>query len=126
MEPLKEGTLTITPEVRAGTLLLTWRGRSTSREPGKVLRPYLLGLLLQATQCNEGLALTFVELEHFNSSTVAELIFLANACREKKVPLQIVYDASKQWQALSFVAIEKALKAFGAGDLVKIVPVKVP
>ena len=112
MLPLKADELTILPSKEPGSVRLTWLGKSSSREPGVALRPYLGSAVEEAARDCAVLELRFEKLEHFNSSTVAELIRLVNVAREKKVMLALYYDGAQRWQALSFQALDKAMKPF--------------
>ena len=124
MLPLQAGELTIVVNKDSGSVRLTWLGKSNSRDPGLALRPYLVSAVHEAARTGVALELRFEKLEHFNSSTVAELIRLVNVAREKNVLLALYYDGAQRWQALSFQALEKAMKPFeGESEVVRVVAV---
>jgi hypothetical protein len=122
MVPFKAGELTILTSREEGSLRLTWLGKSSSRDPGVALRPFLGTVVDEASREGLTLELHFEKLEHFNSSTVAELIRLVNVTRERSVLLALYYDAAQRWQALSFQALDKAMKPFeGESAMVRVV-----
>lgn len=97
-----------------GVLRHDWTGKSNSRDPGKVLKPFFDRALVQAQTEKRALQLHFEKLEYFNSSTMAALIQLMNAAQEKKVALELTYDGKLRWQTLSFDALKRAIKPFEA------------
>ncbi|MFN7131893.1 MAG: STAS domain-containing protein [Myxococcales bacterium] len=112
MEPLQHETLTIHIEHQPGALIARWKGKSASREPGKVLTPWFDQLLQEASDRGARLQMHFEALEHFNSSTIAALIQLMNRARHEGVALTLVYDAGQKWQSLSFDALQRAVRVF--------------
>lgn len=116
MENLIEGNLTI--EVGGGgnePITCVWKGRSSDRNPGKVLGPYFQTLVDRAAADDVSLEMRFDQLEHFNSSTITALIKLIQTSRGKGVRLVMTYDQNLKWQKLSFDALrvfEKSDKLF--------------
>lgn len=114
MEKLVADELTIEVSRGKTTLNAVWRGKSTSREPGKVLKPFFDRLLVAAKAQGLGLEHRFEQMEHFNSSTIAEVIQLIHGARQQSVPLTLRYDARVRWQALSFDALRRAMQVFAS------------
>ena len=98
-------------------LLLTWRGRSTAREPGKFLRPILTAQLDKGCEQKRALVLDFRAVEFFNSSTITPVIRLLEEARKRGAHLVVRYRKDLRWQELSF----SALKVFvGVDDRIRI------
>jgi hypothetical protein len=112
VDALTAGDLTIDVAPAAEALVCTWKGKSTDRQPGKVLAPYFERLLAEATGASVPLEMHFEGLEHFNSSTITVLIRLIQNARAKSVRLVFVYAQELKWQRLSF----EALRVFDKGD----------
>lgn len=110
--PLRSDELTIEVEEKDGLVRLLWKGKSASREPATLLRPFFALVLERALARLSAVELHFEQLDHFNSSTVAEVIKLINDGREKGVALTFFYDRQRKWQVLSFSALERAIKPF--------------
>jgi hypothetical protein len=102
-------------EQTPGRLVVTWRGRSNSRNPGALLHPWFDQLFTTAKERGTLLEMRFEKLEHFNSSTIAVLIQLINSARDRGLGLSIHYDGTLRWQALSFEALKRALRMFEQG-----------
>jgi hypothetical protein len=82
-----------------------WLGKSIERHPGRVLDPFLDGLLAAARQRGVPLEHHFERLELFNSSTITSIIHMIQSARERGVRIVIVYDRAVKWQKLSFDAL---------------------
>lgn len=114
--PLKTHELAIqVDESLAGRVRLDWTGKSTSRNPAEVLAPFLDGVLDHASTSGRAVEMHFESMEHFNSSTVAELIRVFNKGRTSHVRLTVFYDRNRKWQELSFHALERAMRIFQTG-----------
>ena len=107
------GELTVRAE-REGADLLRVRltGKSASRDAARELQPVFERLLQDARDERRSLALHFERLEYFNSSTIAALIQFIRTAHQAGVWLLVRYDAKLRWQAMSFDALRRALKAF--------------
>ena len=115
LSPLRAADLTIQVDAApADAVRLHWLGKSTDREPARVLLPFFLEALTLAAQNGRKLELHFEKLEHFNSSTIGALIQLMHRAREKKVPLVFVYDGRLTWQQLSFDALQRIAGVFAS------------
>lgn len=128
MEQLKFDELTLLlDEVQPDAIRVTWKGKSTGREPAKVLGPIFTRVLDTAAAADVPVEMHFEEIEHFNSSTIAAVIQLINAAQEKKVSLRMYYDATAKWQSLSFEALTRALRLFDTSKgTVRIIPLTLP
>lgn len=103
VDSLTEGDLSIeVDEAPDGAIRCVWKGKSSARQPGKVLSPYFESLLSAAADKGAALEMHFDRLEHFNSSTITALIRLIQSARKSKVRLVMVYDQNLKWQRLSF------------------------
>ncbi len=114
MEGLEAGDLRVEvgPSTDAAGFRLTFLGKSNAQNPGEMLRPYL-GKAIDAAALQSGkLELHFERLEYFNSSTIKAIIGFVQEARQRKVPIQLVYDDKLRWQKLSF----DALRMFDRGD----------
>jgi len=95
-----------------GILRLHFAGKSASREAGRVLAPTFDAALSQATSEHRSLELRFERLEYFNSSTISALVQFIRAAQRAGVPVTVVYDAKQRWQAMSFEALQRAMRPF--------------
>ena len=107
-------------------LRANWSGRSTHRDPAKVLHPFFERILERARGRNVPISMHFEKLEQFNSSTIAALIQLINVARDSGVQMMVHYDKSLKWQTLSFEALQRAIEPFQPGDAesVQFMPLK--
>jgi hypothetical protein len=112
VESLNAGDLNIGVEEQATTLLLTWLGKSSERQPGKFLEPFFDGVIEHADAKKIAIEMRFEKLEYFNSSTISSLIQMLQKARTRSVRLVIQYNAAIRWQKLSF----DALRVFNKGD----------
>ena len=107
VERLVSGDLTIdpTPSTPDGAIVLVWRGRSTDRQPARVILPYVTPCLERALHLKVPLRMHFELLEHMNSSTITAVIQIIQEARTRGTKLTIVYDPNKRWQKLGFEAL---------------------
>ena len=107
MESLRAGTLVIEAEdaPTRGYLVLYWQGKSSDRNPEKVLEPFFLQTLTEAQERKLGVEMHFEKLVHFNSSTIGYLIQLIQETRRRGVSLVLIFDHALMWQKLSFDAL---------------------
>ncbi len=115
MDSFSAGDLTIAVEDGA-TLLLNWLGKSSDRQPGKLLEPFFEKALDTAAEKKVPIHMHFDKLEYFNSSTISSLIQLIQKARARAVKLVIQYNATIRWQKLSF----DALRVFAKDDLLEL------
>jgi hypothetical protein len=97
-------------------LLVVWRGKSSDRQPEKVLEPYFSALVADCAARGVGMEMRFEHLHHFNSSTIGYLILLIQDMRGRGIPLIIYFDHGLLWQKLSF----EALRVFSKDHLLQI------
>ena len=107
-----ELSIEVLPPV-GGVLRLDWHGKSTSREPVKVLAPLFAEVTRDAAAAGATLELHFEGLQLFNSSTITALIRLIQTCRGQAIPVLICYDAAQKVQRLSFDALRVFEKSDG-------------
>jgi hypothetical protein len=105
MENLNANDLAIDVEEQPGVLRLKWRGKSTDRQPARILDPFFGKALQEVTSKNLVLEMRFEELLHFNSSTIGCLIQAIQEARTRGVKVRLVYDSKQSWQRLSFDAL---------------------
>ena len=98
-----------------GILRLHFGGKSASREAGRVLAPTFDAALSQATSEHRDLELRFERLEYFNSSTISALVQFIRSAQRAGVRVAVVYDAKQRWQAMSFEALQRAMRPFQTG-----------
>ena len=105
MNNLDAGELTIDVEDRPEVLVAQWSGKSTDRQPHRVLEPFFAELLDEASKRKLPIEMHFGRLAHFNSSTISCLIRLVQDSQNRDVKLVLVYDEKVSWQRLSFDAL---------------------
>ena len=88
------------------TVQVSWRGRSTARDPEQFILPILTQALDTAGAEDKPLVLDFRHLEYMNSSTVTPLIRVLGEARKRNLQLTVLYDKKLNWQALNFSALE--------------------
>jgi hypothetical protein len=98
-------------EEQAG-ITVTWRGRSTARDPAEFLIPILTRALDRAMEMKLPLVLDFRALEYFNSSTITPVVRLMEETKRRGASMVVNYDKKLRWQELSF----SALQVFHTGD----------
>jgi hypothetical protein len=107
VESLRAGTLVIEAEDAPTRvyLVLYWQGKSSDRNPEKVLEPFFLQALTEAQERKLGVEMHFEKLIHFNSSTIGYLIQLIQETRRRGMSLVLIFDHALMWQKLSFDAL---------------------
>ena len=104
--------LTLVVSEEPQTVLVTWQGRSTAREPAEFLVPILTKALDRASELKQPLTLDFRKIEYFNSSTITPVVRMLEEAKRRGAHLTIHYDKKLRWQELSF----SALQVFHTGD----------
>ena len=107
-----QGDLSLEMAERNGELRVTWRGKSSDREPSRFLVPVLTAALERAREASLPLVLDFRELEYMNSSTFTPVVKALDESRRLSVPIVLEYSLARKWQALSF----SALRTFETAD----------
>jgi hypothetical protein len=97
-----QGELSLEMAERNGELRVTWRGKSSDREPSRFLVPVLTTALERAREASLPLVLDFRELEYMNSSTFTPVVKALDESRRLSVPIVLEYSLARKWQALSF------------------------
>lgn len=116
METITLGELGATLDAAVpGELHVRLTGKSTSRDAGRTLAPLFERALAAARDDRRAVMLHFQRLEYFNSSTIAALVQFIRAAQKRGVGLTVRYDAGQRWQALSFDALQHALRPAPAG-----------
>ena len=100
-----QGDLTLELAESAKELRLTWRGKSSDREPGRFLVPVLTAALERARDSGLPLVLDFRGLDYMNSSTFTPVVKALDESRRLNVPIVLEYALTRRWQALSFSAL---------------------
>jgi hypothetical protein len=111
-ETFTSHALTLIVSEEAATVLITWKGRSTAREPAEFLVPILTKALDRATELRRPLTMDFRGIEYFNSSTITPVVRMLEEAKRRGSNLVIHYDKKLRWQELSF----SALQVFHTGD----------
>ena len=121
LEQFSVGDLQIAFNAAANeTVRLDWTGRSSHRDPARILAAFFGDALHRATTSGV-IEMHFEKLEHFNSSTISALIGFVRAARTAGIELRLVFDPGLKWQLLSF----EALRVFEKPDgLFKLQPVE--
>jgi len=111
-ETFTSHALSLTVSEEPQTLLVTWRGRSTAREPAEFLIPILTKALERSAELKRPLTLDFRNIEYFNSSTITPVVRVIEEAKRRGNSMVIIYDKKLRWQELSF----SALQVFHTGD----------
>ncbi|MDF1561979.1 MAG: hypothetical protein P1V51_02985 [Deltaproteobacteria bacterium] len=109
---LDELVIEARPLKMEGKLRVDWRGKSSAREPTRVLLPFFESVARDAAASKASMEMHFEGIEHFNSSTITAIIHLIQLMRKQGTPLVLIYDPEQKWQRLSF----EALRVFEKGD----------
>ena len=100
-----QGELSLELVEGPGELRLTWRGKSSDREPSRFLVPVLTAALERARVAAVPLVMDFRELDYMNSSTFTPVVKALDESRRLSVPIVLEYALARRWQALSFSAL---------------------
>jgi hypothetical protein len=100
-----QGELSLELVEGPGELRLTWRGKSSDREPSRFLVPVLTVALERARVAAVPLVMDFRELDYMNSSTFTPVVKALDESRRLSVPIVLEYALARRWQALSFSAL---------------------
>lgn len=93
-------------EESENTVHLHWTGKANARRPAEQLTPFFDELIAYAGDRGAALDFHFEKCQHFNSSTIAVIMQLAQRLEALKIPLVLTYDADLKWQRLTFRAFE--------------------
>ena len=107
-----EKNLTVDLNNGEGEVVLSWKGKSHDREPGRFLMPLLTRALQLSNGANKRLRLDFTALDYMKSSTVSALVKFLDEAAKSPCAVVIEYAKNRKWQELSF----SALKAFETSD----------
>jgi len=105
-ETFNSHSLFLTLSEERETILVTWTGRSTSRDPAEFLVPILTRALDRAAELSQPLTLDFRLVQYFNSSTITPVVRLIEEAKRRGARVAINYDKSLRWQELSFSALQ--------------------
>lgn len=100
-----QGELSLELTQTARELRLTWRGKSSEREPSRFLVPVLSESLRRARDARLPLVMDFSQLDYMNSSTFTPVVKALDESRRLAVPVVLEYSLGRKWQALSFSAL---------------------
>ena len=101
MNTFESGGLKVEVVVTRNALKLSWQGRSTERDPSKLLNPFF-GTLEPHLKTDRAVELDFRGLEFMNSSTVKPILVFCETASTKARAVNVRYDSHKTWQRLSF------------------------
>ncbi|MCP4136693.1 MAG: hypothetical protein GY754_37335 [bacterium] len=104
MENLQEESLEITIVEDNNKNIITWHGRSDTRQPFTVLTPYFDGLIESLK--GKDLEIDFKELEYINSETVPPIVQFLKKLNTNSIKTLLIYNKNSKLQAASFKAIE--------------------
>lgn len=119
---LKAGGLSVCLRSAGEVLRIEWAGRSSDRDPARILSPFFGDALQRAGSTGGGIEMHFEKLEHLNSSTISALITFLRAARDVGVELTMVFDPAQTWQSLSFEALRVFEKPDGLFKLRELSP----
>lgn len=104
-EIFTEQALTLKLDV-SQDVVLTWKGKSTARDPAAFVLPILMKALDQGIRETKRVVIDFRDLEYMNSSTITPLIRILSMAQRGEAHVTVMYDSHLRWQALSFTALE--------------------
>ncbi|MBN2159856.1 MAG: hypothetical protein JW807_10705 [Spirochaetes bacterium] len=104
---LKENELEII-FTEGGKNVVTWTGKSESKNPSAVITPYFKQILDKFK--GKELLVQFEKLEYINSSTVPPIVDLVSDLDKSGVKTTITFDKNSKWQSASFKALETIVK----------------
>lgn len=113
---LDTGSLRIECHEDRGRFIVSWCGRSTERQPAKVIAPFVSLVLRNARDRRAPVVMRFEGLEYCNSSTITSLVSTIRESIASSVQLELLYDDRIAWQKLNF----DALRVFARSPLVRI------
>lgn len=76
-----------------------WLGKSTARQPGTFLIPYMDRMIAAAPETVE---VDFTGLRFMNSPTVMPILVLLNGLSGRGLAVTVVYDSKTPWQKTVF------------------------
>ncbi len=104
-ETFTSGALTL--ELSEGdAITVTWRGKSSARNPGEFILPILAKALDRGESTGKAIQLDFRELDYMNSSTITPVIRVLKQAKLGSTRVSVLYRRDLKWQALSFTALE--------------------
>lgn len=112
MKTFKSGELEIGVKVATGIVRLTWLGQSNTRDPGATLRPFFEQVMVLLNKERE-VELDFRGLEYMNSSTFRPILSLVQTASVSARGVSVRYDATKNWQRLSFKTLQAVSARLG-------------
>jgi hypothetical protein len=111
IETYSNKTLQINYEENDSGVLLTWKGRSTERDPNIFIAPILKKALIEGNN-HKKIVMDFHELDYMNSSTISPISKMINMIRKNSGTIRIIYNKSIKWHSLFF----STLKIFETED----------
>jgi len=108
--------LTIDARLEEGQLVVRWLGRSEARDPSRALEP-IFDKLQQELESASRVEFDFRSLEYMNSSSIRPILKLVQVASSRAEGVRVLYDGTKNWQRLSFVAIGAVLAGLGNVEL---------
>lgn len=88
------------------SIIVSWTGKSTDREPGKFITPLLMEAIKEGSDKHKRVIMDFQELTYMNSSTITPLIKILERASRGNTEISVLYKKSLHWQELSFTALE--------------------
>jgi len=96
-------------------MILEWRGKSKSKNPGEKLVPYFDAIIDRLK--DKVAVVDFRKLEYISSSTVLPIIQLIKMLNNNKIKTVLIYDKDSSWQELSFAAFKVIVHKMGDVDI---------
>jgi len=104
--------LTIEVEENHNEINITFKGKSTERDPSVFITPIMTESLHNSKKFSKKIMMDFRELEYMNSSTITPIIKIMENANDLNSSVSILYKKTKKWQDLCF----SALKIFETKD----------
>ena len=98
--------LTLEKEETDSEIRIEWLGKSIDREPGKILNPIFLDLILEGTNKNKRIVMSFCKLKYMNSSTIMSISKFLERGKDNNSKITVIFDNERRWQKLSFNAMQ--------------------
>lgn len=101
-------SLTVESLRKQGNLVIRWTGRSDARDPARALH-HVLQAVGSDFKSAQSVEFDFRCLEYMNSSSIRPILMLVQQASTSASKVRVLYDGSKSWQRLSFMAIGAVL-----------------
>jgi hypothetical protein len=104
MQDFTHEELTITVKSEGNTVIMSWLGQSSAKDPKAVLQPYLIGLIEELT--GRKLLMRYNQLTYMTSQSMLVILQFLAQLNTMNIRTVVTYDAKAAWQHVSFRTLE--------------------